>query len=218
MNRGLLGLDLDGVLIPNDSSWDLYHRILGTEEGRKRNMDLFFSGRIDYRTWAEMDADLWRGMSYRPIERYLEGLTVNEGAIELVSEMREMSVEIAIVSTGISSFAERISRILGIDTVIANEVETHGGEITGEVRTKCGFDEKGSKLRELGEGMGIPRSRWSCVGDDENDLSMFRIVPFSIAYNPKSAKLTEIATLTIESDNLHRVLRSLARHYDQFDV
>ncbi len=211
-SQGLLALDLDGVLLPNQSSWDAYHRILGTNEGRKRNMGLYFSGQIDYETWARMDAELWKGMDSKPIKEYLQRMDITPGANQLITDMREIAVEPIIISTGILSIAKTVGRALGIDTVIANEVEMKNGRITGNVRVNCGFEEKGRVLRRLGEARGIQPNRWACVGDDMNDLSMFKEAAYSVAFNPKSTELEGFASAVIRSKDLYPV-RNLLKKY-----
>lgn len=209
---GLLALDLDGVLLKGDSSWGRYHQLLGTEKERKRTMELFFSKAIDYPTWARMDAELWKGMDSRPVQEYLCNLQVAPGAVELVSKMHSLGIISIMISTGISAVAEKVGEILGMDAVKANDVEVLDGRLTGKVRINCGFDEKGLVLRRMARGRAIPLERCACVGDDENDISMFEAVPFSLAYNPKSNEVARKASMVIKGD-LHQVRRVLIEHF-----
>jgi len=213
--KGLLALDLDGVLLQDDSTWGLFHSIMGTDEGRTRNMRSFFSGSVDYVTWARMDAELWRGKDFSVVAGRLEDLSLTPGARELVSVIRSMGVSIAIISTGISAVAERVGRILGIGNIVANDVEIADGRITGKVRINCGFDEKGSVLKRLARDMGIPLESCASVGDDINDIPMFRVVPFSVAFNPKGEEVARSATVAVRADDLTPVLAVLRRHFEE---
>ena len=211
---GLLALDLDGVLIEDDSSWGRYHELLGTSKERERNMALFLSGSIDYAAWAEMDAALWKGKDASAVQRYLSELRTTQGASQLVSQAHSLGVTTMIISTGISAVAERAAGMLGIGMVESNEVEIANGTVTGGVRVRCGFQEKGLVLRRAARNLRIPLGRCACVGNDENDVPMFEAVPFSVAFNPSSEKVARKATVVVRGRDLFEVARVLGSHFE----
>ena len=214
---GLVALDLDGVLLEGDSSWGIYHTLLGTLGGeRDSNMEDFYSGVTDYRTWAMRDTALWRGKSIEPVHEYLPTMTLTEGAKDLVEGLRSLEVLPVIISTGISEIARRAGEILGIDLVVSNEVEVVDGKITGRVEVECGFDEKGSVLRRLAGELSIPMDRCAAIGDAENDLSMFRAVPLSLAFNPRSKEVAQAATMIIRGPSLHGARSILMDHFRRY--
>lgn len=210
---GLLALDLDGVLIEDDSSWGLYHELLGTSKQRERNMALFLSGKTDYEGWARMDAGLWKGKDHSAVQSYLSRLRTTEGASQLVSQVHSLGVATMIISTGISAVAERAAGMLGIGMVESNEVEIANGTITGNVTVRCGFEEKGRVLCRKARSLGIPLANCACVGNDENDLPMFEAVPFSVAFNPSSEKVARKATVVVRGQDLLEVARVLSTHF-----
>ncbi len=62
----LIAFDLEGTLVKSVSSWVELHKRFGTwDTGGREYADLFFSGKIDYARWAELDASLWRGGTRR---------------------------------------------------------------------------------------------------------------------------------------------------------
>ncbi len=214
--RGLLVLDLDGVLLEEESSWEIFHRVLGTAgPERERNMDLFFSGRIDYAAWARLDASLWAGMKIEPVDDYLSGLCLSDGAQDLVKSMSDLGILTTIVSTGISKIARQVGTRLGIDQIIANDVEVADGRITGRVVIRCPFYGKGSVVRSLARGTGIPLGRSACVGDGENDISMFEAVGFSVAHNPISEKVASRANRVVRG-GLLQTRDVLVKHFESF--
>jgi phosphoserine phosphatase len=213
---GLMAIDLDGVLLKDDSSWEIFHRLLGTIGAKRdRNMEDFFSGKIDYLEWARRDTSMWEGMSIEPVHRYLARIDLNEGAEDLVQSLRALGVLPVIISTGISVVVKRAGEILGIDLVESNHVEVLDGRITGRVDVRCGFDEKGSVIRRLAGEASIPLDRCAAIGDAENDISMFETVPFSIAYNPKSPRVAQAATKTIVGTDLLEARDLLVDHFSK---
>ncbi len=213
MKRGILALDLDGVLLEEGSSWEIFHRILGTAgTERERNMELFFSGRIEYEEWAKLDAGLWKGMEIAPVDDYLANMSVSEGAHDMVASIHDLGVVIAIVSTGISRIARKVGAELGIDEVVSNDVEVIDGRITGRVRVRCPFYGKGSVVRALAVRAGIPLSWSACVGDGENDLTMFDVVGFSVAHNPESSEVAARADRVVRG-GLRQTRDILVEHF-----
>jgi phosphoserine phosphatase len=118
----------------------------------------------------------------------------------------------AIVSTGISRIARKVGAELGIDEVISNDVEVAEGRITGSVKVRCPFYGKGSVVRALARRMAMPLSRSACVGDGENDITMFEVVGFSIAHNPVSQEVASRADLVLRGE-LHKTRDILIEHY-----
>jgi phosphoserine phosphatase len=214
---GLMAIDLDGVLLKDDSSWEIFHRSLGTIGAKRdRNMEDFFSGEIDYLEWARRDTSMWEGMSIEPVHRYLGRMELNEGAEDLVKSLRVLGVLPVIISTGISEVVKRAGEILGIDIAESNHVEVLNGRITGRVDVRCGFDEKGFVVRRMAGEASIPLDRCAAIGDAENDISMFEAVPFSLAYNPKSSKVATAATKTVVGSDLFEARDVLVEHFSRF--
>jgi hydroxymethylpyrimidine pyrophosphatase-like HAD family hydrolase len=52
----------------------------------------------------------------------------------------------------------------------------------------------------------------ACVGDGENDITMFEVVGFSIAHNPVSQEVASRADLVIRGE-LHKTRDILIEHY-----
>jgi len=111
-----------------------------------------------------------------------------------------------------SRIARKVGAELGIDEVISNDVEVAEGRITGEVKVRCPFYGKGSVVRALAGRMGIPLGMSACVGDGENDITMFEVVGFSIAHNPVSQEVASRADLVIRGE-LHKTRDILIEHY-----
>lgn len=211
---GLVALDLDGVLLVEDSSWDVFHRTYGTAgPERDRHMELFYAGRIDYDTWARLDASMWRGLEISRVERRIPDLNLTEHAAELVREIHSIGVSTAILSTGLSQIANRIAAELEIQRVIANELEVVDGLMTGRVKIRCSFHEKGDVLRRLTEELSLPLERTACIGDAENDLTMFDTAGLAIAYNPSSAEVARRASLVVRGSSLRQAKRALVTHF-----
>ncbi|ASJ05037.1 HAD-IB family phosphatase [Thermococcus barossii] len=179
----LIAFDLEGTLVKSVSSWVELHKRFGTWDKGKEYAELFFSGRIDYVEWAELDASLWKGHTRDEIVEWANSVEYMEGAKELIGFLRENDFRIAILSSGLMCLAGRIARELEVDYVFANElIFDENGLVTGKVNPLVDFKSKGTILRELKEE--LKPELTVAVGDGFNDLSMFREADVSIAINP----------------------------------
>ncbi|MDV3104419.1 HAD-IB family phosphatase [Thermococcus waiotapuensis] len=196
----LAAFDLKGTLVKSVSGWIELHKKFGTWEKGKEYAEMFFEGRIDYATWAELDASLWKGHTREEIFEWVGSVEFMEGAYELFDFLRENNFKTAILSSGLMCLARKIADDLGADYVFANElVFDENGFITGKVIPQVDFVGKGSILRALKEELSPELT--VAVGDGYNDLSMFAEADVSIAINPHEG---------VEGDhvveNLHEVI------------
>ena len=179
----LIAFDLEGTLVKSVSSWVELHKKFGTWEKGKEYAELFFSGKIDYVKWAELDASLWKGHTRDEILEWANSVEYMDGVEGLIRFLRENDFRIAILSSGLMCLAGRIARELGVDYVFANELLfDENGVVTGKVNPLVDFKSKGAILRELKEE--LKPELTVAVGDGYNDVSMFREADVAIAINP----------------------------------
>ncbi len=179
----LIAFDLEGTLVKSVSSWVELHKRFGTWGKGKEYAELFFSGKIDYGKWAELDSSLWKGHTRDEIIEWANSVEYMDGAEELIEFLRRDDFKVAILSSGLMCLAGRIARELGVDYVFANElVFDENGVVTGKVNPLVDFKSKGAILRELKEE--LKPELTVAVGDGYNDVSMFREADVAIAINP----------------------------------
>ncbi|WP_297521287.1 HAD-IB family phosphatase [Thermococcus sp.] len=179
----LIAFDLEGTLVKSVSSWVELHKRFGTWEKGKEYAELFFSGKIDYVKWAELDSSLWKEHTRDEIIEWANSVEYMDGAEELIEFLKRNDFKVAILSSGLMCLAGRIARELGVDYVFANElVFDENGVVTGKVNPLVDFKSKGAILRELKEE--LKPELTVAVGDGYNDVSMFRETDVAIAINP----------------------------------
>ncbi|AMQ18325.1 HAD-IB family phosphatase [Thermococcus peptonophilus] len=179
----LIAFDLEGTLVKSVSGWVELHKKFGTWEKGKEYAEAFFSGEIDYATWARLDASLWKGHTKDEILEWVNSVEYMDGAQELIEFLKKNGFKIAILSSGLMCLAKRVSEELGVDYVYANElIFDKAGRITGEVNPVVDFQGKGAILRKLKDELKPELS--VAVGDGYNDISMFKEADVAIAINP----------------------------------
>ena len=211
-NFKVVVFDMDGTLIKETSCWETLHRYFRSDPKLvKKNMEDYLAGRISYCEWMRRDLLLWKQNNRYPhiseVKRALKNYEMVEGAYESIKELKRRGYITAIVTGGLDILAEEIARKLGIEYIYANGFKTdENGYLTEHV--KCVVDpcEKGRNLMNLSKKLGTPLSTFIAVGDTHFDLSMFKIVGLSIAFNPKDEIIEKHANIVIKNNSLFKIL------------
>ena len=198
--------DLDGTLIRPRSSWRYLHEKLGTWEMAKPNAELFYDKKISWEEWANRDAKLWKGTSTDEVERVVKKCPITRGARETVRRLRERDFAMAIISGGLSFFAERIGNELKIPNVFANKLDSEDGILTGEVVNLVTQTNKCEVLSLLLEKLGLSLRQTVAIGDDFTMIPVFKIVGLSIAFKPFNRDVGKSACVTVRSQSLLGIL------------
>jgi phosphoserine phosphatase len=214
---GLVAFDLDGTLVRIWSAWSWIHKLLGTVEAAIPNADQYYSGEISYVRWAELDVALWHGVPIRKIEDAIDQELVFISNVEvLMDQLHSYGLKTAIISSGLTVFADRVREILGMDVSKANELLTDDdGKICG-VKVHVAFDNKHHVLSQIAQKLNIPLKLCAAVGDSRNDIPMFQVAGFSIAFNPSNEDVAKAATTIIDGENALELLPPLQRFF-KFD-
>jgi phosphoserine phosphatase len=201
----LVIFDLDGVLVPIDSSWQCVHRAFGKDN--EENYRKYLMGEIDYEEFMRSDIALWEGASIGTVQAILDKVPLAEGARETVETLRENRIRTAIVSSGISLLADRIGRELGIDRVYANKlIADDSGQLTGEGVTIVSLKDKLSVVRQILEEERASPQECAIVGDSVFDFPDFGDIGLSIALNPQDEESKVKADVLVEGKDLRLLL------------
>lgn len=208
MNRRirLVVFDLDGTLTPVVSLWRYLHEAFGTWNQGAQAAQRYVRGEISYTEWAETDAKNWAGASLAQLQQALDQIPYHAGVKAVFAALKERGVKTAIVSAGLSILADKIAKEVGADVAVSNELGMNDGTLTGEIKVKVAFDEKGKIIEEIANEFSIPISEVALIGDRANDLCIPQCL--RIAFKPKD-ELARKADFVVEDDDLSRVLQYL---------
>jgi phosphoserine phosphatase len=163
-------------------------------------------GELDFSEALVERVRLLKGLSLDDAHVALDKMPFMPGAKELVDHLRSRGYKTAMISGGFTIAAERVGKNLGMDHVVANELLTDNGHLTGEV--KGPLTEQGSKeyvLQRIAERYGIKPDECIVVGDGANDICIFKMARYAIAFNSKPI-LREFADIVITEKNLEAVI------------
>ena len=98
---------------------------------------------------------------------------------------------------------------LELDFTIANRLVTRGGYLTGEVKINVEHGCKGEAVDLFCHQFGIDAAQVIAVGDSAGDISMFRAVGYSVAFNPVAKQVARAASSICVAENLTELLKHL---------
>ena len=179
--------DCDGVLVDSVSSWKTLHDHFGTDNSH--NLTRFINGeltdvefmRFDIQMWKEIQDPIYRDELFRSYS----GVKIMPGAKELVAELKEAGVFVAIVSAGVDLFVSSIAAMLKVDDWIANGfVFNDDDTLSDEGICRLHATKKDAVIQKILDMQGFEAKDCVSVGDSEMDLSMQVEGSRFIGFNP----------------------------------
>lgn len=209
----LVCFDVDGTLVehPDDKVvWQvLNRRFLGDDAVNRRRYELYRSGTITYEEWVALDVGEWQklGVTRDQVVEALGELRLVEGARETLDELRDRGYKLSVISGTLDINLETLFPDHPFDDVFCNRIRFgEDGLITGWEATPYDMEGKAHALELIARRESVPLERCAFVGDHRNDLSAARVAGFSIAFNPKSPELEEVADQVVRSRDLRDLL------------
>lgn len=187
--------DMDATLIKEESivelakeagSYDLVNDI--TEKA--------MAGTLDFEKALRQRVLTLKGLSEEVCSRVFQRLTVQPGAKELISFLRELGVNSYLVSGGFNRLAKPLATNLGIEDYRANSLTVENGCLTGELKgALIGGPEKKQFLSEVCNQNGFDSGSCIAVGDGANDIAMLFAAGIACGFSPKPVLIDKIDVL-----------------------
>jgi len=200
----LIAFDLDGVLTDGCGSWQEVHKALGTCDAAEEHAKEYLAGKITFDEWARKDTELWYGVDIERIKEILYRIDLMPGIESTIPRLRR-DYKLVIISGGLQILADRIKNMFGMDYAVANELLTENGRVSG-IQQIVDFKGKGKILQEIAEISDIDLEECAAIGDYLNDIPMFKVAGFRIAFNPKDERVVKFADEIIYEKDLTRIL------------
>jgi phosphoserine phosphatase len=204
----IISLDLDGVLFDGDSASFVIGQKLGLAE---RYMALFQKMEQETMTFEELvteGAMIWNGIAVDGrYDSLVKALPLMTGAEETVSTLKEWGYEVGCISSGVSQFfTAPLVRRLDLDFAYSNVLSSRDGVHDGKVTYFMDGPQKAETILKHIEENGLSRESLASVGNGMNDIDLFKVSALSIAFNPVHEKVTEAASVKVESKDLRSIL------------
>lgn len=113
--------------------------------------------------------------------------TIYSEARELIRFHQSAGHDVIIISASASQLVRPIAAELGVDKVVATELEIVDGRFTGEILTYLKGEAKADAMRGLAQEHGYDMSESFAYSDSSTDIPMLELVGNPVAVNPDRA-------------------------------
>lgn len=204
--KKLLIADMDSTII-NCECLDELADFAGVKVQVSAITERAMAGELDFEGALKERVMMLKGLSKSAMQKcYDERVKLNEGAIEMISGLKENGAYCALVSGGFKFFTSKIREIVGFHEDNSNEFIYSKDELSGKVKMPIlGKEAKLERLQNLCKENDIALEDCIAIGDGANDLMMIEAAGLGIAYMAKPIVAAR-APARINSGNLESVL------------
>ncbi len=214
--------DLDGVIFSKPwhsdskevavSSWDVLFKDLGMYDLHERLKRMFIEKRFkSYMDWTDAACCLLKanGLDKKTFEQIIERRPFITGAKETLKVLNHNEIVTGIVSGSFERLALRLKRETGVNHALTHCRLSFNGK-TGLLQNwKLFGTDWGDKVKfakYIADLYKVSLDETAYVGDDVNDIPVFKRVGLSIAFNADKKEVKEAAQVVIKKKDLREVL------------
>ncbi len=204
----VISFDLDGVLFDGPSAAFPIAEQLGLGEKFMAVYTRISKEKSKFEDSIIEGCNIWRGIATDGAYNHLVNeLPLRIGAQETLVALKEAGYLIGCISSGVSQFFMKpFSKRLDLDFAFSNILGEEAGAHNGEVEYIMGGPQKVETALRLLEDKGLERKHLASIGDGTNDIDLFKISGFSIAFNPENEEVSRAANVTLHSRDLRAIL------------
>jgi dolichol kinase len=185
----LVAFDVEGVIIPK-ARFILFE--ISTKLGVKSFIMSIFLGilyEIGFLSLKKTLINIFKYSKGYSLKQYLslfQNLPLTPGVNAVFKELKKANYKIALISSGIPKIAlEKLNENLRADYIYGLEIGLVGEKLTGEIwGDVIEPNGKAVALQKIIDNNLLSPCICTCVADDRNNLSMFKICDLRIGYNP----------------------------------
>ncbi|MCP8304893.1 MAG: HAD family phosphatase [archaeon] len=182
-NYKLVGFDCDGVLIDGHASIYIADKLGFGTKIREVYKDVII-GLRNFSQAVEGSLKLFIGLKERDISSILNSIPLMVGAEETIVKLKRGGLIVGAISSGASQyFVDILKHRLNLDFALGTGVKIEDGIFTGITPPIIGIKNKDRYFEKVAKEYGCNLSECIAVGDDFSNVSLFKKVGFSIAFN-----------------------------------
>ena len=197
---------MDSTIIQEESLDELARQI-GKEKEVIRITNEAMNGQIDFKKALLARVAIFKGEPTEILEKLKKGISINDGAIELIKTMKHNKSITVLVSGGFTFLTEYLKTLLGFDYTHANSLEISYNNLNKMCLTGRVIDpilDREAKACYLDQYVTKNKLNYEdtiCVGDGANDIEMIKKAGLGVSYNGKIA-LEKEADIHFKNTNL----------------
>lgn len=194
-------LDVDGTLTIDTIPWKQVHDYFYPND----KLDVtIFEEELNFHEWAKEEVKSWKGKKYQDLQNALLNPSLRGGVALGIRKLRQFGFKVILLSGGIDEMVKNVIENIKVDHCASNSIIQKEGIITGEMDYKIGS--KTEYISLLQDQMNIDPKSSVAVGNGENDVEMFKMLDYSIAFNPRTIDVANAATTAVYGNDFDQVV------------
>jgi HAD superfamily phosphoserine phosphatase-like hydrolase len=204
----IVAFDLDGVLYDGPSAAFHLAQQVGIGQKYQELFTRMASEKLSFDESLRLGAESWKGIEFGgEYRKFVFEMPLMRGTERTLDVLRKKGYQVGCISSGVSQFfMEPFAERLHLDFAYSNILGIAGNTHSGEIEFVMGTPQKAETALRILEEKNLSTENLASVGNGENDIDLFGVSGFSIAYNPISEIVSGAATATVHSKNLEAIL------------
>lgn len=219
----LIFFDMDGVLVDitgyNEdgkkvaiSTWNAIFDKVGIYHEHERLKRMFINGKFpSYMEWTDEACRVLQknNLTRDTFIRIIQERTLMNGAKETFYKLKKRGYKTALITGSFKSLAERMQTLLGLDYIIAHceLIFNEDGNLKGWHLIPCDFEGKVKYFTTLASKLNLRPSECAYIGDEVNDIPIFKKLGLSIAFNCRKKEVKKSAHVVVDKKDLKQILQ-----------
>lgn len=221
----LVVFDMDGVLVDVEdynegekkiavSTWQVVFDKIGIYHEHKRLKEMFIAGKFpSYTEWTDEACKVLQkhGLTKEKFCEIINNRPLINGAKETLIELKNRGYKTAVITGSFQALAERTKNKLGLDFVISHcdLVFDENGNLKEWKLIPCDFEGKAEYFHKLIKELNLSPSECVYIGDEINDILIFKEAGLSVAFNCFKEEVKKVANIVIDKKDLREILKYL---------
>lgn len=204
----IIAFDLDGVLFDGPSAAFLLAQQVGLGEKYQELFIRIAKEKIPIEDSIRIGSKIWEGVQIDgKYDHLVMKIPLMKGAEETIRALKEAGYLVGCISSGVSQFfMAPLTKRLGLDFAHSNILGISNRAHSGTVEYAMGGPQKAETALRVLQERELSTKNLASIGDGMNDIDLFGVSAFSIAFNPENEDVSGAASITIHSKNLESIL------------
>jgi len=194
------------------STWNAVFDQLGIYQEHERLKKMFSRGDFSsYMGWTDEACKVLQkyGLTKDKFTKIINGRSLMNGAKETLSELKKRGYKTAVITGGFKALAYRAQKLLGLDYAIGHceLIFDSKGNLNEWRLVPCDFEGKIEYFKKIAKQFGLTLLECAYIGDEVNDIPLFKKAGLSIAFNCSKEKVKYSTHIIVDKKDLKEILQ-----------
>jgi phosphoserine phosphatase len=221
----IIVFDIDGVIFDVSeyteggkkvavSTWNALFDKAGIYDEHERLKQMYIDGKFkSYMKWTDEACRVFKkhGLTKKKFMEMINERHLIKGAKETLQVLRKKDYKTATITGGFDALAKKAQMLLGIDYTVSHckLIFDKKGKLTRWKLIPCDYEDTINYFHKILKKHNLTPEESVYIGDDVNDIPIFKESCLSIAFNCNKQEVKDAADVVINKKDLREILKYL---------